>query len=129
MERMALKARSELLARLLLVAMLGGAARARAEPIPAAVAVPSPAQAAALLPSTGSQRWLALASSADDGDQDSSLLESPWLWAGVAGVVATGVVLALVLSSSGEDSGAPKGTLGTSVQVLTKGSCATASDR
>jgi hypothetical protein len=77
--------------------------------------VPSPAETAAASPAAhdASHRRHARV-------EDSSPLESPWLWIGIAGIVVSGVVLALVLSSSHDDASIPKGTLTPSVSVLTR---------
>ena len=79
--------------------------------------VPSPAQTAALaLSMQGAEDLPAAPSEAEQ----SSWLESPWFWAGVVGVVATGVVVALVVANSNEDEGPPKGNLGVSISVLSR---------
>jgi hypothetical protein len=89
-------------------------------------AVPSPRETASASPAL-LQQSAVLAS--DDDSRESSVFESPWLWAGVAGVIAAGVVLALAMSSSDEEPSVPPGTLSKSVSVLTKEPCGTASER
>ena len=87
--------------------------------------VPSPRETAAASPALLQQPGV-LASGGDSNN--SSVLASPWFWAGVAGVVVAGVVLTLALSSHDEPS-VPAGTLSKSVNVLTREPCGTASER
>jgi hypothetical protein len=87
--------------------------------------VPSPRQTAAASPALLQQPGV-LASGGDSSN--SSVFESPWFWAGVAGVIVAGVVLTLALSSDEEPS-VPAGTLSKSVNVLTREPCGTASER
>jgi hypothetical protein len=91
---------------------------------PVAIA-PSPRQTASASPALLQQPNV-LAAGGDSNT--SSVLHSPWFWAGVAGVVVATVVLTLALSSDDEPS-VPAGTLSKSVNVLTREPCGTASER
>jgi hypothetical protein len=93
-----------------------------ARPIPVA---PSPRQTASASPALLQQPDV-LASGGDSNN--SSVWQSPWFWAGVAGVIVAGVVLTLALSSD-EEPDVPAGTLSKSVNVLTREPCGTASER
>lgn len=87
--------------------------------------VPSPAQTAAAAPSLRLEP--ADPRTTSRGSDDASLFESPWFWAGVAGVVAAGIVIGLVVANSKDEPAVPQGTLKLSVSVLTKAPCGNAS--
>jgi len=87
--------------------------------------VPSPRQTASASPALLQQPDV-LAAGGDSNS--SSILQSPWFWAGVAGVLVAGVALTLALSSDDEP-GVPAGTLSKSVNVLTREPCGTGSER
>jgi hypothetical protein len=99
-----------------------------AEPVLASprVVLPSPRETASASPAL-LQRRDVLAANGDS--KDSSVFESPWFWAGVAGVIVAGVVLTLALSSSDDEPSVPAGTLSKSVSVLTKETCGTPPER
>jgi hypothetical protein len=94
--------------------------------VPPIASVPSPRETASASPALLQQPDV-LGPGGDSSD--SSVFESPWFWAAVAGVIAGGVVLALAMSSSDEEPSVPPGTLSKSVSVLTKEPCGTASQR
>lgn len=88
--------------------------------------IPTPAQVAA---AAFAQGVVDERGTAPERASDTSLFESPWFWAGVAGVVLAGVAVALVATRPDPEPAVPAGTLGVTVAVLTQDACASANER